>query len=82
MRLLDRHLLRSVALPFVIGLLLFVLILLAEVAYNISSTIVGGRVSVDLIIRYLLLRTPRAIVWSLPFGTLLGVAMAITSLAH
>lgn len=82
MRLLDRNLLRSVALPFIIGLLLFVLILLAEVAYNISSTIVGGRVAPELIIKYLLLRAPRAIVWSLPFGTLLGVSMAITALAH
>lgn len=69
-------------LPFMVGLLLFVLILLAEVAYHISSTIVGGRVSADLIIKYLLLRTPRAIVWSLPFGTLLGVSMTITALAH
>ena len=82
MRILDRHLLRSSILPFMVGLLLFVLILLAEVAYNISSTIVGGRVSADLIIKYLLLRAPRAIVWSLPFGTLLGVSMAITTLAH
>ena len=82
MRILDRYLLRRVTLPFIVGLMLFVLILLAEVAYNISSTIVGGRVSADLIIRYLLLRTPRAIVWSLPFGTLLGVAMSVTTLAH
>lgn len=82
MRLLDRLLLRQIALPFVIGLLLFVLILLAEVAYNISSTIVGGRVSAALIVRYLLLRAPRAVVWSLPFGTLLGVSMTVTLLAH
>lgn len=82
MRTIDRHILRSLMLPFAVGLLLFVLILLAEVAYNISSTIVGGRVSAGLIIKYLLLRTPRAIVWSLPFGTLLGVSMAVTSLAH
>lgn len=82
MRLLDRYLLRQITLPFVIGLLLFVLILLAEVAYHISSTIVGGRVSAGLIVRYLLLRAPRAIVWSLPFGTLLGVSMAVTRLAH
>lgn len=82
MRLLDRNVLRSITLPFVIGLMLFVLILLAEVAYHISSTIVGGRVPAELIIRYLLLRAPRAVVWSLPFGTLLGVAMAITTLAH
>ncbi len=82
MRLLDRNLLRAVTLPFIIGLLLFVLILLAEVAYNISSTIVGGRVAPELIIKYLLLRAPRAVVWSLPFGTLLGVSMAMTGLAH
>ncbi|MGI5820375.1 MAG: LptF/LptG family permease [Armatimonadota bacterium] len=82
MRILDRYLLSRVTLPFIVGVMLFVLILLAEVAYNISSTIVGGRVSTELIIRYLLLRTPRAIVWSLPFGTLLGVAMSVTTLAH
>lgn len=82
MRILDRYLLKRVTLPFIVGLMLFVLILLAEVAYNISSTIVGGRVAPELIIRYLLLRTPRAIVWSLPFGTLLGVAMSMTTLAH
>ncbi|MGD9495022.1 MAG: LptF/LptG family permease [Armatimonadota bacterium] len=82
MRLLDRYLLGRVTLPFIIGLLLFVLILLAEVAYHISSTIVGGRVAPALIIRYLLLRAPRAVVWSLPFGTLLGVSMAVTTLAH
>ncbi|MEA3403436.1 MAG: LptF/LptG family permease [Armatimonadota bacterium] len=82
MRLLDRYLLRQVALPFAVGLLLFVLILLAEVAYHISSTIVGGRVAPSLIIRYLLLRTPRAVVWSLPFGALLGVSMCITTLSH
>ncbi|HCA48691.1 MAG TPA: hypothetical protein DEP45_15465, partial [Armatimonadetes bacterium] len=82
MRIIDRYLLGRLILPFIVGLMLFVLILLAEVAYNISSTIVGGRVSAELIIRYLLLRTPRAIVWSLPFGTLLGVAMSVTTLAH
>jgi lipopolysaccharide export system permease protein len=82
MRIIDRYLLGRLTLPFIVGLMLFVLILLAEVAYNISSTIVGGRVSAELIIRYLLLRTPRAIVWSLPFGTLLGVAMSVTTLAH
>jgi lipopolysaccharide export system permease protein len=82
MRIIDRYLLSRVTLPFIVGVMLFVLILLAEVAYNISSTIVGGRVDPGLIMRYLLLRTPRAIVWSLPFGTLLGVAMSMTTLAH
>jgi len=82
MRILDRYLIGQVILPFIVGLMLFVLVLLGEVAYNISSTIVGGRVAPELIIRYLLLRTPRALVWSLPFGTLLGVAMSMTTLAH
>ncbi len=82
MRILDRYLVSRVVLPFMVGVLLFVLVLLGEVAYNISSTIVGGRVAPELIVRYLLLRAPRAIVWSLPFGTLLGVAMSMTTLAH
>ncbi len=82
MRLLDRHILAHLVIPFVIGLLLFVLILLGEVAYHIGSSIVGGRVSAALILKYLLLRTPRAIVWSLPFGALLGASMAVSELAH
>ncbi|MFO8081140.1 MAG: LptF/LptG family permease [Armatimonadota bacterium] len=82
MRILDRYLLSRIILPFIVGVMLFVLVLLGEVAYNISSTIVGGRVAPELIIRYLLLRAPRALVWSLPFGTLLGVAMSMTTLAH
>ncbi len=82
MRLLDRHVLAHLVVPFLIGILLFMLILLGEVAYHIGSTIVGGRVSALLIIKYLLLRAPRAIVWSLPFGSLLGVAMAVSGLAH
>jgi LPS export ABC transporter permease LptG len=82
MRLVDRYLVRQLTLPFLIGLLLFVIILLGEVAYHIGSTIAGGRVPASLIIQYLLLRAPRAVVWSLPFGALLGVSMAVTSLAH
>lgn len=82
MRLLDRYIARHLVIPFFIGVLLFVLILLGEVAYHIGSTIMGGRVSALLIMKYLLLRAPRAIVWSLPFGCLLGVSMAFTDLAH
>lgn len=82
MRLLDRYVLAHLIVPFAIGLLLFVLILLGEVAYHIGSSIAGGRVSATLILKYLLLRTPRAIVWSLPFGALLSASMAISGLAH
>ncbi|HUS81036.1 MAG TPA: LptF/LptG family permease [Armatimonadota bacterium] len=82
MRLLDRYILSHLLVPFFIGVLLFVLILLGEVAYHIGSTIVGGRVSALLIIKYLMLRAPRALVWSLPFGCLLGVSMTISGLAH
>ncbi len=82
MRLVDRYLLRHLIVPFLIGVFLFVLILLGEVAYNIGPTIAAGRVPASLIIEYLLLRGPRAVVWSLPFGALLGVAMTVTTLAY
>ncbi len=82
MRLIDRYIARLLIIPFCIGVLIFVLILLGEVAYHIGSTIVGGRVSAQLILKYLLLRAPRAVVWSLPFGCLLGVSMTFTNLAH
>jgi len=82
MRLVDRYLLRQLLVPFLVGVFLFVLILLGEVAYHIGSTIAAGRVPASLIVKYLLLRAPRAVVWSLPFGALLGVAMTVTALAH
>ena len=82
MRRLDRYILRQFVLPFIIGVLIFVIILLGDEARKLSAIIVGARVSPKLIALYLLYRAPQALVWSLPVCTLVGVAMTMTDLSR
>ena len=82
MRRLDRYILRQFVLPFIVGVLIFVIILLGDEARKLSAIIVGARVSPKLIALYLLYRTPQALVWSLPVGTLVGAAMTMTNLSR
>lgn len=80
MRLVDRYLARQLVLPFTVGLVTFVAIMLAEVAWRISGLILGAGVSAGMLARFFLLSAPRAAVWSAPVGALVGVSMAMTSL--
>jgi len=81
-RLLDRYIYRQMALPFLMGLFTFVVILLGEAARNIGNAIMNARVPPGLIAQYLLYSAPQAAVWSFPFGTLLGVSMVVTTLTR
>jgi len=82
MRRLDRYILRQFVLPFIVGVLIFVIILLGDEARKLSAIIMGTRVSPQLIALYLLYRAPQALVWSLPVGTLVGVAMTMTNISR
>ncbi len=82
MRLVDRYILRHLVLPFIIGVLVFVVILVGDEARKLGAAVLGLRVSPRLIAEYLLYCTPQALVWSLPVGTLVGVAMTATNLAR
>ena len=82
MKLIDRYILRQLVLPFIIGLLIFVVILIGDEARKLGAALLGLRVSPRLIFEYLLYATPAALVWSLPVGTLVGVAMTVTRLAR
>ncbi len=82
MRLVDRYITRHLILPFIIGVLIFVVILVGDEARKLGAVVLGLRVSPQLIGQYLLYCTPQAVVWSLPVGTLVGVAMAVTALAR
>ncbi len=81
-RRLDRYILRQLVMPFIIGVLIFVIILLGDEARKLSAVIMGARTSPQLILLYLLYRTPQALAWSLPVGTLVGVAMTMTALSR
>lgn len=82
MRLLDRHILRHLLVPFLIGLFTFTLIMLGDLARQLGQALMGGGVSPLLIAKYLLYRSPYALSWSMPVGTVVGVAMAITLLTN
>ncbi len=82
MRLVDRYILRHLILPFTIGVLIFVVILVGDEARKLGAAVLGLRVPPQLIALYLLYCTPQALVWSLPVGTLVGVAMTATALAR
>ena len=77
MRIFHRLLLGELIVPFFIGVFLFAVILLGDVARQIGSTILNARTPPLLIAQYLWLRTPSALVWSMPVGTLLAVSLAV-----
>lgn len=77
MKLFDRYLLGESVIPFLIGVFTFAVILLGDVARQIGSTILNARTPPLLVAQYLWLRTPNALVWSLPVGTLLAVSLAV-----
>jgi LPS export ABC transporter permease LptG len=79
---LDRYLARRLLLPFLLGIMIFLVILLGDEARKLGATVTGLRVPVSVILRYLLYAAPNALVWSLPVGALLGVAMTATAAAR
>ena len=78
MKLLDRYLLRRMVSPFLLGVLIFLVVLLGDEARKLGAAVTGLRVPLGLILKYLWYAAPGALVWSLPVGTLLGVAMTAT----
>lgn len=82
MRLLDRYLLRRMVGPFLLGVLIFLVVLLGDEARKLGAAVTGLRVPLLLILEYLWYAAPGALVWSLPVGTLLGVSMTATLAAR
>lgn len=82
MRILDRYLVKRMVGPFLLGVLIFLVVLLGDEARKLGAVVSGLRVPLPLIVKYLLYAAPNALVWSLPVGTLLGVAMTATLCAR
>jgi lipopolysaccharide export system permease protein len=81
-RLLDRYILGRLIVPFLIGLAMFVVIMVGDVARQLGSAFLGGAVPPLLILKYLFYHLPHALSWSMPVGTVVGVAMTVTLLAN
>lgn len=82
MLLLDRYLLRLLTVPLLIGLGLFVVVMLSEVAIKLGEILTGMRTPAVLIVQYFGYSIPRAVAWSLPVGVLVGVAMVSTMITR
>ncbi|MEN6643830.1 MAG: LptF/LptG family permease [Armatimonadia bacterium] len=82
MRLLDRYLLSELFIPYMIGLFTFAIIMLGDVARQLGAILMGSSVPPQLIVRYLAYHAPHALSWSMPVGTVVGIAMAVTLLAN
>ncbi len=82
MKVLDRHILRALVAPFLIGLVLFTVVLLADVGRRMGATVLAMRVPTGLIVQYIALRIPSVLALALPVGMLVGAAMATNRLAR
>jgi len=82
MRLIDRYILSQLLVPFLIGLFTFALIMLGDVARQLGAALLGSRVAPLLIAKYLLYNAPHALSWSMPVGTVVGVALAMALLTN
>lgn len=80
MKTLDRYITARLAMPFLIGVLTFAVIMLGDAARGLGQIVFGMRVPPDVIGRYLLYHAPHAIVWSMPVGTVVAVAMTVVNL--
>lgn len=82
MRLLDRYILVQLIVPFLIGLFTFAIIILGDVARQLGAALLGSNVPPLLIAKYLVYNAPHALSWSMPVGTVVGVAMSVTLLSN
>jgi lipopolysaccharide export system permease protein len=82
MRRCDRYLFSQLTVPFLIGLFTFAVILLGDTARQLGAALMGSRVSMWLLARYLSCYIPHALSWAMPVGTVVGVAMTMTLLTN
>ena len=80
--LIDRYLLRQLVMPLLIGLAVFIVILMSEVALRLGEALLGARVPAAMLLRYFGYNLPHVISWSLPVGVLTGVAMVSAAISR
>ncbi len=81
MRLLDRHILRSVSGPFLFGLLVITFVLIIDILFRYVDMFVSHGVSFWTATEVLLLSLGHTLALSVPMAVLIGVLMGIGQLA-
>jgi LPS export ABC transporter permease LptF len=82
MKTLDRYLAREMALPFLVALVGFCLLMLGNVLYLHWQLLRQAQASAGVAAQLLLLRAPEVVSWGLPFSALLATCWALNRLGR
>lgn len=82
MKTLDRYVLRELAVPFVVGLVGFELLMLGNIVYLYLPLLGQNHLPWWSVLRLLALRAPEVAVYGLPFSTLVATAWGLNRLSR
>nr|MDQ2732080.1 LptF/LptG family permease [Armatimonadota bacterium] len=82
MKMLDRHLLREMSAPFLIGLSAFLTVLCLNMAYFVMDLIINKEAPLDEVIRIIALRVPFYLVLAMPVAVLLASSLAMNRITR
>ena len=82
MKTLDRYVAREMAVPFIAGFSVVLILLVGNIVYNSMAMIVSRLHQWPQVLYYILLKTPYFVMLALPAGALFGCSLAVSRLAR
>jgi LPS export ABC transporter permease LptF/LPS export ABC transporter permease LptG len=80
-RVLDRYVFREILGPLVLGLMLFTMMLLTDVLFDLAETIIRRDVPAGIVLQMLLLSLPHIVVLTIPMSFLFSVLITVGRLS-
>ena len=82
LRILDRLILKELAGPFVFGMMIFTMILVAgDLLFQAAKLVIERGVALGVVCRLFVYRLPEVVAWTLPMSCLLSTLLGMTRLA-
>lgn len=82
MKVLDRSVLKELAVPFLIGTVAVVLMFQANVVIYVFKTFSASNIPLAALLKVIIYQTPSFVIQTLPVGTSLAVSLAVSRLAR
>ncbi len=82
MRLIDRYVLRELAVPFCIGIAVGVLLLIGTLLFQFADLIINKGIPVILVVKLLVLKVPSFTVIAMPMAMAFAASLAVNRLAR
>lgn len=82
MKTLDRYVAKEMAVPFIAGFSVVLILLVGNIVYNSMALIVSRLQQWPQVLYYILLKTPYFVMLALPAGALFGCSLAISRLTR